>query len=322
MTIQGLIGRKVGMTTLYWEDGRVDGVTLVEVGPCIVTQIRTQARDGYEAVQVGFQETRRVNKPTAGHLERSGGRYRHLQEFQVDELSDFEVGQSLGANVFHAGDKVSVRGVSKGRGFAGGVKRYGFKGGPKTHGQSDRHRSVGSIGAGTSPGRVWKGTRMAGHMGARNVTSSGLKIALVDDARNILALTGSVPGPKNGIVRVQLQERNESEAPTPLFTVLPTDAVEDQPTEDETVDEIAVDEEVPADEAPASETPDEEPEPEAETEVNAPASEAPEEPETEAEAEVDASADEEISDDDSEAEAEEEPPADDDTSDDGEKASS
>ena len=265
------------MTTLYWEDGRVDGVTLVEVGPCVVTQIRTQARDGYEAVQLGFQETRRVNKPEAGHLERSGGRFRHLQEFQVDELSDYEVGQSVGADVFNAGDKVSVRGVSKGRGFAGGVKRYGFKGGPKTHGQSDRHRAVGSIGAGTSPGRVWKGTRMAGHMGARNITSSGLNIALVDEARNILALTGSVPGPKNGIIRVQLQERNESEAPTPLFTVLPTDeppqADEDQPIEDETIEEIAVEGEAPADEAP------EEPEAEAKADEEAPAEEASEEPE-------------------------------------------
>ncbi len=316
------------MTTLYWEDGRVDGVTLVEVGPCVVTQIRTQARDGYEAVQLGFQETRRVNKPAAGHLERSGGRYRHLQEFQVDELSDYEVGQSLGADVFHAGDKVSVRGVSKGRGFAGGVKRYGFKGGPKTHGQSDRHRSVGSIGAGSSPGRVWKGTRMAGHMGARNITSTGLKIALVDEARNILALTGSVPGPKNGIIRVQLQERNESEAPTPLFTVLPTDEVEDQPAEDETVDEIAVEEEIPADEAPEEpEAVDEEPEPEAEAEEDAPADEAPEEPEAadeepDAEAEEDAPADEAPE----EPEAEDETPADDapeEASDgDGEKASS
>ncbi len=261
MTIQGLIGRKVGMTTLYWEDGRVDGVTLVEVGPCVITQIRTQARDGYEAVQLGFQETRRVNKPAAGHLERSGGRYRHLQEFKVDELGEYEVGQSLGANVFNAGDKVSVRGISKGRGFAGGVKRHGFKGGPKTHGQSDRHRAVGSIGAGTSPGRVWKGTRMAGHMGARNVTSAGLKIALVDESRNILALTGSVPGPKNGIIRVQIQERNDSEAPTPLFTVLPTDEIEDQPTEnvpvDEITDETAAEEEAPADQESETETEEE-----------------------------------------------------------------
>ena len=284
MTIQGLIGRKVGMTTLYWEDGRVDGVTLVEVGPCVITQIRTQARDGYEAVQIGFQETRRVNKPAAGHLERSGGRYRHLQEFKVDELGEYEVGQSLGANVFNAGDKVSVRGISKGRGFAGGVKRHGFKGGPKTHGQSDRHRAVGSIGAGSSPGRVWKGTRMAGHMGARNVTSTGLKIALVDESRNILALTGSVPGPKNGIIRVQLQERNDSEAPTPLFTILPTDEIEDQPTEDETVNEIAAEEEAPADEVPDEpEAADEEPEPETKAEEDAPADKVAEEPEAEEE---------------------------------------
>ena len=260
MGIQGLLGRKVGMTTLYNEDGTVDAVTAIETGPCVVTQVRTDTRDGYEAVQIGFRDAKRLNKPAAGHLERSGGRYRHLQEFKVDELGEYEVGQSLGANVFNPGDKVSVRGISKGRGFAGGVKRHGFKGGPKTHGQSDRHRAVGSIGAGSSPGRVWKGTRMAGHMGARNVTSTGLKIALVDESRNILALTGSVPGPKNGIIRVQIQERNDSEAPTPLFTILPTDEIEDQPTEDETVNEIAVEEEAPADKvAEEPEAADEEP---------------------------------------------------------------
>lgn len=284
------------MTTLYWEDGRVDGVTLVEVGPCVVTQIRTKARDGYEAVQLGFQEARYVNKPSAGHLQRSGGKFRHLQEFEVDELGEYEVGQSLGAAVFNAGDKVSVRGVSKGRGFAGAVKRYGFKGGPKTHGQSDRHRAVGSIGAGSSPGRVWKGTRMAGHMGARNVTSLGLKIALVDESRNILALTGSVPGPKNGIIRIQIQKRNEADAPTPLFTMLPTDDVDDKPIEDEVVDEAPAEE--PEAEVAAEEAPDE---PEAaaeEPEAEAADDEAPdepepatEEPEAEAEAKEDASGD-------------------------------
>jgi large subunit ribosomal protein L3 len=229
MTIEGLLGRKVGMTTLYWEDGRSDGVTLVEVGPCVVTQIRTTARDGYEAVQVGFEDQKHVNKPSAGHLARSGGRYRHLQEFSVDELADYEVGQSMGAGVFQAGDVVSIQGVSKGRGFAGGVRRHGFAGGPKTHGQSDRHRAPGSIGAGTSPGRVWKGTRMAGHMGARTVTNLGLKIALVDEGRNIIAVTGSVPGAQNGIIRIELQKRTDAEAAPVLFGVLP---VEEEATDD------------------------------------------------------------------------------------------
>ena len=233
------------MTTLYWEDGRSDGVTLVEVGPCVVTQIRTTARDGYEAVQVGFQDQKHVNKPSAGHLARSGGRYRHLQEFSVDELADYEVGQSMGAGIFQAGDVVSIQGVSKGRGFAGGVRRHGFAGGPKTHGQSDRHRAPGSIGAGTSPGRVWKGTRMAGHMGARTVTNLGLKIALVDEDRNIIAVTGSVPGAKNGIIRIELQKRTDAEAAPVLFGVLPVEekAPEAAPEAPEIVEDTVVVEE-------------------------------------------------------------------------------
>jgi large subunit ribosomal protein L3 len=241
MTIEGLLGRKIGMTTLYWEDGRSDGVTLVEVGPCAVTQIRTAARDGYEAVQVGFQDQKHVNKPSAGHLARSGGRYRHLQEFSVEDLADYEVGQSVGAGIFQAGDVVSIQGVSKGRGFAGGVKRHGFAGGPKTHGQSDRHRAPGSIGAGSSPGRVWKGTRMAGHMGARTVTNLGLKIALVDEDRNIIAVTGSVPGAKNGIIRIELQKRTDAEVRPVLFGVLPVE--EEAPEAPEVVDAAAAVEE-------------------------------------------------------------------------------
>ncbi|NQW16011.1 MAG: 50S ribosomal protein L3 [Chloroflexi bacterium] len=254
MTIEGLLGRKVGMTTLYWEDGRSDGVTLVEVGPCVVTQIRTAARDGYEAVQVGFQNAKHINKPSAGHLARSGGRFRHLQEFSVDELSEYEVGQSMGAGVFQAGDIVSVQGVSKGRGFAGGVRRHGFAGGPKTHGQSDRHRAPGSIGAGSSPGRVWKGTRMAGHMGARTVTNVGLKIALVDEDRNIIALTGSVPGAKNGIIRIELKRRTDAETRPVLFGVLPLEDETPEPiveaaTVEDVVDDIA---EVSTDDADAT----------------------------------------------------------------------
>ena len=283
MTIEGLLGRKVGMTTLYWEDGRSDGVTLVEVGPCVVTQIRTTARDGYEAVQVGFQDQKHVNKPSAGHLARSGGRYRHLQEFSVDELAEYEVGQSMGAGVFQAGDIVSIQGVSKGRGFAGGVKRHGFAGGPKTHGQSDRHRAPGSIGAGSSPGRVWKGTRMAGHMGARTVTNLGLKIALVDEGRNIIAVTGSVPGAKNGIIRIELQKRPDAEAAPVLFGVLPVEeeAPEAAPEAPEVVEDVAVVEEA-TDEVAEDSSDD------AETEAE-PATEAEAEVETKPEAEEPAS---------------------------------
>jgi large subunit ribosomal protein L3 len=186
MGIQGLLGRKVGMTTHYKEDGTVQAVTAIETGPCVITQVRTLARDGYEAVQVGFQDARRLNKPLSGHQRRSGGKFRHLQEFQVSDLSDHEVGQRLTAEIFEPGEEINVIGASRGRGFAGGMRRYNFRGGPKTHGQSDRHRAPGSIGAGTSPGRVWKGTRMAGHMGNARVTQKGLEVVLADPERNLL----------------------------------------------------------------------------------------------------------------------------------------
>ena len=201
--ISGLIGRKVGMTTYFTDDGRAVPVTAVEVGPCVVTQVKTEARHGYEAVQVGFLDAKNLNKPAAGHLERSGGRYRHLQEFSVKDLGEFEVGQKVYANLFETGDKVKVSGISKGKGFAGGVRRYGFAGGPKTHGQSDRHRAPGSIGAGSSPGRVWPGTRMAGHYGAEKVTQRGLQIVLSDASRNLVLIGGSIPGHKNSIVRIE-----------------------------------------------------------------------------------------------------------------------
>lgn len=203
--ISGLIGRKVGMTTYYTDDGRAVGVTAVEVGPCIVTQVKTAPRNGYEAVQIGFLPAKSLNKPEAGHLERSGNRLRHLQEFSVKDLGEFEVGQTILANLFETGDKVKVLGVSKGKGFAGGVKRWGFAGGPKTHGQSDRHRAPGSIGAGSSPGRVWPGTKMAGHLGNKNITQKGLRVVLADPKRNLVLVQGAVPGPKNGIVRIEKQ---------------------------------------------------------------------------------------------------------------------
>ena len=203
--IAGLIGRKVGMTTYYTDDGRAVPVTAIEVGPCVVTQVKTAARNGYEAVQIGFLPAKSLTKPMAGHLERSGGKFRHLQEFKVKDLGEFEVGQAILTNLFETGDKVKVSGVSKGHGFAGGVKRYGFAGGPKTHGQSDRHRAPGSIGAGSSPGRVWPGTKMAGHYGSASITQRGLKVVLADPQRNLLLVTGAVPGHKNSIVRIEKQ---------------------------------------------------------------------------------------------------------------------
>jgi large subunit ribosomal protein L3 len=207
MTIAGLLGRKIGMTTYYHDDGTAEPVTAVEVGPCVVTQVKTEPRDGYEAVQVGFLQARKLNKPDAGHQSRSGGKFQHLQEFPVDDLGEFEVGQELKADVFEAGENIKVVGTSKGRGFGGVVRRWNFRGGPKTHGQSDRHRAPGSIGAGSSPGRVWKGTRMAGHYGVDRVTVKGLRVVATDVEKNVVLVRGSIPGAKNGIVRIEKQSK-------------------------------------------------------------------------------------------------------------------
>ena len=204
MPIHGLIGKKIGTTQIFHEDGRSDCVTAIELGPCTVTQIKTADSDGYESVQLGFEPVRRLGKPRSGHLRASGGRlFRHLREVGVDDIGEVSVGQSLDASVFEAGDAIEVTGKSKGRGFAGGVRRYNFRGGPKTHGQSDRHRAPGSIGAGSTPGRVIKGLKMAGHMGDARVTARGLKVAMVDAERNLLFIKGSVPGARNSLVVVK-----------------------------------------------------------------------------------------------------------------------
>ena len=206
-TMSGLLGRKVGMTTMYDENGRARAVTLIECGPCVVTQVKTRQRDGYQAVQVGFMSAKRINAPMAGHFERAGKTFKHVYEFKVGDLGEFEVGQEVRANVFEVGEGVKVTGRSKGKGFQGGVKRYGFAGGPKTHGQSDRHRAPGSVGAGTYPGRVWRGTRMAGHMGDKRTTTRGLSIASVDAANNHIFVYGTVPGARNSLVRIEKQPK-------------------------------------------------------------------------------------------------------------------
>ena len=206
--MKGILGRKVGMTQVIRENGEVVPVTVIEAGPCYITQIRTEEHDGYRAVQLGFEETKpkRLTKGQLGHLEKHElPPLRHLREFRLssrDEM-DYKVGDVLKADVFEPGERVDVAGISKGRGFAGVVKRYGFAGGPATHGQSDRHRAPGSIGACASPGRVWKGMRMPGHMGARRVTSQNVQVVIVDPERNLLAISGSVPGSRGGLVQVK-----------------------------------------------------------------------------------------------------------------------
>ena len=187
---------------MFKEDtGEAVCVTAIETGPCIVTQIKTSDTDGYEAVQIGFEEVKRGNKPAMGHLDKSGGKlFRHLREVGTSDLASVEVGQQFDAGLFAEGESINVTGVTKGRGFAGVVKRHGFKGGPKTHGQSDRHRAPGSIGAGTTPGKVLKGKRMPGRMGGDTVTTKNLEVMKSDPDSHLVLVKGSVPGARNTLL--------------------------------------------------------------------------------------------------------------------------
>jgi len=194
------------MTRVFLEDGVVEPVSVVEAGPCVVTQVKTRQRHGYQAIQLGYEDAKKLNDPEAGHLKRLAP-LRHLREFRVDDLGDAQIGQRIDVGIFQPGDMVDIIGISKGKGFAGAVKRHHFKGGPKTHGQSDRHRAPGSIGAGTTPGRVFKGTPMAGHMGYRRVTVTNLKVVRVDPERNLLLVRGAVPGARNGMLVVKESRR-------------------------------------------------------------------------------------------------------------------
>ena len=202
--IRGMLGRKLGMMRLYDGAGRARAVTVIRLGPNRVTQVRSEERDGYAAVQIGFAgDRKRLNRPARGHLRAAGGEtLTLLREFPADDPAAHEAGDVLTAAQFEPGVHVNVRGTSKGRGFAGGVRRWGFRGGPRTHGQSDRHRAPGSIGAGTTPGKVWKGQKMAGHMGARAVSVLNLLVVATDEARGLIFVEGSAPGPPRGIVEV------------------------------------------------------------------------------------------------------------------------
>lgn len=220
--MKGIIGKKVGMTQIFDDDGQVIPVTVIQAGPCYVTQIRTEENDGYTAVQLGFEElppkrngSSRLTQPKRGHLKRNGmdlPDLRYLREFRVREL-DVEEGQKLTiADAFEKGERVDVVGTSKGRGFAGTVKRHGFNRQPKTHGQSDRERAPGSIGATSTPGRVFKGTRMAGRMGGERVTVQNLEVVVVDADKHLLAVRGSVPGAKGGILLIKPSRKSRRQA--------------------------------------------------------------------------------------------------------------
>ena len=204
--LKGLIGRKIGMTQIFDESGRAIPVTLIEAGPCFVSQVKEVETDGYSAVQLAFGEVKpkRLSKAQLGHLKTNNlPPVRVLREFRTKKIEDINPGDELNASVFAAGEYVDVVGTSKGKGFAGAMKRHGFHGGPATHGQSDRQRSPGSSGSGTTPGRVYKGKRRPGHMGNVQVTSSHIRVAMVDPERNLIAVQGSVPGAKGGTVVIK-----------------------------------------------------------------------------------------------------------------------
>jgi len=211
--MKGLLGKKVGMTQIFDEDGAAIPVTLIEAGPCYITQVRNSERDGYKAIQLGFGEIKpkRLSGGEVGHLQRNElPPLKYLREFRLKSIEDLKEGDKLTAAVFEVGDRVDVAGTTKGKGFAGAMKRHGFGGGPITHGQSDRQRSPGSHGAGASPGRVFKGSRGPGHMGSERVTAQNLGVVLVDAERNLLGIRGSVPGARGGLVIIKTARKTKA----------------------------------------------------------------------------------------------------------------
>lgn len=202
----GIIGKKIGMTQFYDENGGAISVTVIQAGPAVITQVKSQERDGYSAVQLGLTsddvKQSQMTLSEKGHL-RGIEKVRHLREFRTDDVSSVGRGDRVDVSFLKPGDSVSITGFSKGKGFAGVVKRHGFAGGPKTHGQSDRHRAPGSIGSTTYPGRVLKGKLMAGHMGNRRVKARNLKVVQADPERNLLLVKGAVPGANGGLLAIE-----------------------------------------------------------------------------------------------------------------------
>ncbi len=212
--IQAIIGKKLGNTQIFKDNGKVKSVTAIEAGPCTVIQVKTTGKEGYNAVQLGFGEVKRLKSPLRGHL-KGLGQFKHLREFRMDDIEAIEVGNKVDASLFAEGDLVDITGITKGKGFAGVVKRHHFAGGPKTHGQSDRHRHPGSIGSNTFPGRVLKGLRMAGHMGNERVTVRNLEVIASDVTRNLLLVKGAVPGANNGLLLIRKTGKGKQESANP-----------------------------------------------------------------------------------------------------------
>jgi large subunit ribosomal protein L3 len=210
-TSKGILGTKLGMTQIFDENARVVPVTVIQAGPCTVTQLKSPERDGYAAVQLAYGDIkpRRVTKPVAGHFAKAGAEpRRHLVELRTADAGEYALGQELKADVFAEGDRVDVVGVSKGKGMAGVMKRHGFKGLSASHGTERKHRSPGSVGACATPGRIFKGLRMAGHMGHERVTVLNLQVVKVDPERNLLLVRGAVPGPKRGLLMLRSSVRS------------------------------------------------------------------------------------------------------------------
>lgn len=202
---KGILGKKLGMTQVFAEDGTVIPVTVVEAGPCVVTQIKTEEKDGYNAVQLGFEDIREklVNKPLKGHFDKAGVPYkRYLREFKFENVDEYKVGDEIKVDIFNVGDKVDVVGRSKGKGFAGAIKRWNFSRGPMSHG-SHFHRAPGSMGAASSPGRVFKTKKLPGRMGNKRVTVQNLEVVKVDAERNLMLIKGAVPGPKGSLLIIK-----------------------------------------------------------------------------------------------------------------------
>jgi large subunit ribosomal protein L3 len=208
--IQGIIGKKLGMTQVFNENGNVVCVTAIEAGPCPVIQVKTKETDGYSAIQLGFGKPKRLNSPEKGHL-KGMGEFKFLREIRIPETEKIEQGAVIDASAFKVGEHVDISGITKGKGFAGVVKRYHFKGGKATHGQSDRTRTGGTIGF--VEGRVAKGTKMPGHMGDEHNTSKNMEVIIADPVRNLIMVKGPVPGGENGIVVIRKSTKPEKAAP-------------------------------------------------------------------------------------------------------------
>lgn len=204
--VKGVLGTKLGMTQVWDENNKVVPVTVIQAGPCVVTQVRTPENDGYSAVQIAFGaiDPRKVNKPAAGHFEKAGVTpRRHLVEIRTDDASEYTLGQELSADTFETGQRIDVVGTTKGKGFAGAMKRHGFHGLRASHGVKRKHRSPGSIGGCSTPGRVFKGMKMAGRMGTDRQTTLNLRVQSVDAEKGLLLIKGAVPGPKGALIFVR-----------------------------------------------------------------------------------------------------------------------